>query len=413
MDLLCALSGIVDIKHPRQGILDIAKAQFQNILLDMAICNVPEEVSYNRFHSIQEQCEKEQLEIKTVFVPDWYKNTKLYNNLIQEKDRNSVHFNRLLEQFTEECISICGRMGCGMIVIPSFFSEIQGEKWEMIHDYYRRLGIIAKENKVKILLINQSDNKNGHLIRGICSDAEETANWLDRLNQEAGEERFAFCMDTGICNLCGQDMHEFILTLGKRIQTVILRDCDGHRENSMLPFSCVNQGQSQTDWLGLIRGLREIGFDGQLVLKMEDTVSAFSPLLRPPLLTLAKSVAEYFRWQIEIETVLKKYSSIVLFGAGNMCRNYIKCYGEKYPPLFTCDNNKEIWGTSFCGLEVKPPEALKELPSNCGVLICNIYYREIEKQLQEMGISQIAFFNDEYMPSYYFDTLRYWKGERS
>ena len=86
----------------------------------------------------------------------------------------------------------------------------------------------------------------------------------------------------------------------------------------------------------------------------------------------------------------------------------MKCYGEQYPPLFTCDNNPKAWGTTFYGLEVKPPESLKQVPKDCGIFICNIYYREIEKQLLEMGIAreQIAYFNDEYMPSFYFDRLK-------
>ena len=109
---------------------------------------------------------------------------------------------------------------------------------------------------------------------------------------------------------------------------------------------------------------------------------------------------------MEIESLLEGYDSIVLFGAGNMCRNYMKCYGEKYPPLFTCDNNRQLWGTSFCGLKVKPPEALRDLREDCVVLICNIYYREIESQLREMGIKNIGFFNDEYMPSFHFDRLK-------
>lgn len=83
----------------------------------------------------------------------------------------------------------------------------------------------------------------------------------------------------------------------------------------------------------------------------------------------------------------------------------MKCYGRQYPPLFTCDNNPAIWGTEIYGLEVRSPEVLKELPENCGVFICNIYYREIEKQLLEMGIHHIEFLNDEYMPSFHFDRM--------
>ena len=112
-----------------------------------------------------------------------------------------------------------------------------------------------------------------------------------------------------------------------------------------------------------------------------------------------------------MKNVLKRYSKRVLFGAGNMCRNFMKCYGEEFPPLFTCDNNRARWGEQFEGLEIRPPESLKELPSDCAIFICNIYYKEVERQLREMGISNpIEYFNDEYMPSYYFDRLAYWEG---
>ena len=216
---------------------------------------------------------------------------------------------------------------------------------------------------------------------------------------------FAFCLDTGISTLCGQDMQEFAVSLGRRLKGVILRDCGRQQESSLLPFTSAFQGQPGTDWLSLIRGLRSMDFGGSLVLDFADTAAAFSPLLRPQLLPLAKSAAEYFKWQIELESLLKKYESIVLFGAGNMCRNYMKCYGSQYPPLFTCDNNPAVWGTTICGLEIKPPEALKELPDSYGIFICNIYYREIETQLRKMGIKNIEFFNDEYMPSFHFDRL--------
>ena len=87
-----------------------------------------------------------------------------------------------------------------------------------------------------------------------------------------------------------------------------------------------------------------------------------------------------------MKNVLKKYDTRVLFGAGNMCRNYMKCYGEEFPPLFTCDNNSGRWGEIFEGLQIRPPEALKDLAPDCAIFICNIYYREIEKQLREMGL---------------------------
>ena len=74
--------------------------------------------------------------------------------------------------------------------------------------------------------------------------------------------------------------------------------------------------------------------------------------------------------------------------------------------LLTCDNNQKLWGTEFCGLEVKPPESLNTISEDCMILICNIYYREIEQQLRDMRINnRIEFFSDEYMPSFYFHRL--------
>lgn len=213
-------------------------------------------------------------------------------------------------------------------------------------------------------------------------------------------------MDAGNCNLCGQNMYDFALTLGERLKAVILRDCDGNHDNALIPFTSAGQGQARTDWLSFIRGLRQIGFQGEMIISAGDTVNAFPFFLRPEILKLVKTVADYFKWQIELEQVLQKYPARVLFGAGNMCRNYMKCYGEKYPPLFTCDNDRSIWNTDFCGLKVRNPEVLKELPEDCAIFICNIYYKEIREQLQSMGIKNpIEYFNDEYMPSFYFDRL--------
>ena len=156
----------------------------------------------------------------------------------------------------------------------------------------------------------------------------------------------------------------------------------------------------------MIRGLRAIAFDGWLVLGMRDTAAAFPPLLRPQLLALARSVAEYILWQVEMEKALARYPRRVLFGAGNMCRNYMRCYGEQYPPLFTCDNNPALWGKEVGGLAVKNPEELRRLPEDCAIFICNIYYREIEAQLREMGLKNpVAYFNDECLPHFYAGRL--------
>ncbi len=442
MNVIYTPAGIIHGTRPGQGIMDIRAAGLEHMLLDMTMfCSPWELENMGKDKKKPGTKAKSTPGMKTESKPDtkplisetpW----ELYNHMkpmLDQYEKAGIStpvarapyltwnteredLNHLLFCLAQESIRVCKKAGCKYIIIRPLSSGIKrGEEWEANKTFYLKLADTARENHVVILLENQCRDVNGHLVRGVCSDAVEAGTWVDRLNQlsqTAGEtqkeeeDRFGFCMDAGTCNLCAQNMQEFLLSMGSRLKTVILRDCDGQKESSMLPFTCSGFGQTNTDWLGLIRGLRAISFDGQLILNGSTTAGFFSPLLRPQLLQLTKAVGDYFRWQIEMENLLKKYNSIALFGAGNMCRNYMKCYGTLYPPLFTCDNNSRLWGTEFCGLEVKPPKSLKDLPKDCGIFICNIYYREIEKQLRDMGIDNaIEYFNDEYMPSFYFDRI--------
>ncbi len=429
--VVCSQSGIVDPLHPAQGIRDITAAGFEHTLLDLGVhcpagAGELEKIEKPRLAApLLDSCCRTKPMISIMAAPRLSRDARLFSPKEDSKDLQKdseailkssfmsegrqliLAAEDLLRELAMESIRLCRQVCCRCLIVEPLSAGIdRGEEWPKNRKFYMSLAEAARESDVTILLKNQCRAVNGHLVRGACSDAAEAVRWIDWLNQEAGEERFGFCMDVGICSLCGQDMREFILPFQKRLKVVILRDCDGHREASMLPFTCVGAGQSQTDWLGVIRGLREISYDGSLVLDFAGTASAFSPILRPQLMQLAKEVGSYFAWQIGIEGLLRKYTSIVLFGAGNMCRNYMKCYGKKYPPLFTCDNNAGLWGSVFCGLSVKPPESLKSLPEGCGIFICNIYYREIKEQLYSMGITEnIEFFNDEYMPSFYFDRL--------
>ena len=406
MNILCSTVGIADAKRPRQGLIDLCNAGFHEVMFDLSVCGgllcdrLGKTESLDTMAAMLVQCKRQGVNMPVAYAP------AVSIGAGQSGSKGAVHKEQIIP-LIEQSIVLAAQAGChSMIICPREGGASPEEEWKANREYYLHFAQIAQENDIRILLKNQCRSINGHLIRGLCSDAVIAAEWIDRLNAEIGEERFGFCMDTAVHNICGQNMQEFAGILKHRVKAVILRDCDGSEENALLPFSCVRKGQSQTDWQSLIRGLRAIAFDGELILDISGTAQSFSPLLRPELLRFAHSVADFFQWQIELENHLKEYPSIVLFGAGNMCRNYMKCYGEQYPPLFTCDNNADLWGSSFAGLEVRNPESLKEIPKDCVVLICNLYYREIQQQLRDMGIqNRIEFFNDEYMPSYYYDRV--------
>lgn len=407
--------GISMPERPSQGIADICEAGFRFGVLDCAM--------YVNEKDLEDLGRPNRKPLKygmSDAVLEPYKLSSLMDSFLSAAKKNGLSLpiayapflqrdtkhkdlNGHIEELAVETIKLAGRAGTEYVVVRQLFADIEyGDEWSVNKPYYLRLAEVAKANNVMILLENQCKDVYGHLVRGVCTDGIQAAKWVDELNNEVEEDRFGFCVDIGVCNICGVNMYDYFVDLGDRVKAIVLRECNGDKEQEILPFT----QEKQTDYLAMLRGLRKIGFSGLLVLDYKDTAYSTSPILKPEIIRFAKSVGDYIKWQIDIENMLRKYPKRVLFGAGNMCRNYMKCYGEEYPPLFTCDNNKSVWGNDFCGLEIKSPEALKNLPEDCVIFICNMYYREIQAQLREMGITNpIEFFNDEYMPSFYFDRL--------
>ncbi len=399
---------MIDTKKPAGGIRDLKNAGIQNLMLCISAWLWPPEEEEKllrwgkkktiskretpdtikeRYLDMIDTCRKNGIEIPVLYAPRF------------SREENKLWLQDYITNMMLESIAFCKKAGCQYLLIsmPKKDKDYTG--------FYGKLSAKAGEAGITILIVNQMEDLSGHLVRNELCEPQAAAELIDRLNHDAGRNVFGFCLDTGVCNICGNDIQCFVNTLGDRLKAVVLRDNDGHHDASLLPFTCAYRESLVTDWRGLIRGLRDINFQGELIVDFTDTLAVCSPLIRPALFRLAREVGDYIKWQIEIENNLKKYKKFVLFGAGNMCRNYMKCYGEKYPPLFTCDNNPKLWGTIFEGLEVKNPETLKHLPKDYCVVICNIYYREIEAQLHDMGIENIGYFNDEYMPSFYFERL--------
>lgn len=407
MQISFSTTGIFDPDKPMKYINYISDAGFNSVMLDLSIfCSKYDLEDYGKeqghikekkninVRRMQEQaerflklCGRASICIDIVRVPSLKWDTK------------RTDLNSLLLQIGKDCIALCEKIGCSRLIVQPLFSGIEkSDLWTENRKYYMELGESAKEKNICILMENQCSNINGHFYRGVCADVSVASEWIDSLNEELQHDTFGFCLDTGAANLCGQNMGEMAIALGERLKSVRIRDCDGVKEASRLPFTGMNENGDSTDWLSMIRGFREINFNGTLIMDAGNTLRGFSHLLRPQLYPLVKSVADFFSWQITMEKCLKRYSTRVLFGAGKMCQNYMECYGEEYPPLFICDNNADLWGTVCCGLEVRSPESLKELPDSCAVIICNVYYKEIAKQLKEMGIKNIEAFNDEYLP---------------
>lgn len=344
-------------------------------------------------HFFINSCQDEGITCSLAIAPHAFRDSERTDNL------------DIVSTLTTECINICGRIGCAKLIVYPLHREVTSDDInEENKQFYRQFIASAKKNNVRLLIPNDYVQRRGRFVRGQMTDPYFLKEFVEELNFSAESEIFGICMDLGVCNLCSQNILEFLTILGTKVHAVILKENDGEIESALLPFTAIGNGGSKVDWLNVIRGLRTLHSDCELLVDSRNSQSAISHLLTKDFLNYQKKIVDFLVWQITMEEVIKKHPSRVLFGAGNMCRNYMKCYGKEYPPLYTCDNNEKIWGTTFEGLEIKNPEELKKLPKDCAIFICNIYYEEIEKQLCDMGITNpIERFNDEYLPSMYTD----------
>ena len=440
MRLILRTKGITGRMRPADDIRSIRDAGFEAVVLDGTVISDPHEYTAVRRHNfrpekgnvyptldtasykeelkkrITDHAKAEKLDLPVALAPYAASDIgKDFKGKIQAYELNDIY-----RKLAKETLYAAIAAGCESIIVrPLFYGIDVKDEWEVNRSFYLELSEIAeKENSpITILTVNMAKNVNGHLIRGICADPTDACRWVDELNRECRERaergkdgenskgRFGFCFDLGTATICGQDIYSAISPLGERLKAVIIRDNDGVHDVSMLPFTgCVN-GQ-QTDWLGAIRGIRATGFDGDLILDFSDTYSAYSVLLNKKMLSFGYEVGKYFLWQADMENIVRKYDKRVLFGAGNMCREYLSNYGKEYPPLFTCDNNRERWGEDFYGITIESPEKLKEISPDTAIFICNMYYNEISDQLKKMDLpNSVEWFSDEYMPSFHMDRL--------
>lgn len=392
MDFVCAPAGIVDARWPKQGMKDMQAAGFSAVMLDASLGHPARLLEKGKpepgMKAFLAAAKDSGCCLPLAMAP----------RLLPETKREDLAGR--IEALAKETLADCAAAGCRKLVLHPMFAGIaRGALWDENRAYFLRLAEAARAQGVQLLLANDVRSVNGHYVRGLLASGRAMRDMVDALNEAAGEDAFGCCLDMQAAGACGQDLYDFIHEVWPRLQAVLLTDTDGDGRKQLLPYTLAERGQSEADWLGVIRGLRAIGFDGLLVLALRDTAAACPPLLRPALLAFAKKTGEYLAWQIGMEREIAKYPQRVLFGAGRMCRNYLLNYGKAYPPLFTCDNNPATWGTEVDGLPVKPPEALRELPEDCAIFICNIYYRDIEAQLREMGLrNPVAYFNDECPP---------------
>lgn len=189
-------------------------------------------------------------------------------------------YNDYLLNALRKTIAGCAYIGCHRLVIHPFFLGYEQQldpqtEWELNIQRYAALIPAAREHGVIICLENMFTTFRGKRYQAICSDITQACQYVDRLNEIAGERVFAFCLDTGHLLLMGHDVKNAMIQLGDRIECFHVHDNDGVQDSHMPPYTGL------LDWNRFVEGLKAIGFHKTLSFETYHILTYIDPMLIP------------------------------------------------------------------------------------------------------------------------------------
>ena len=176
-------------------------------------------------------------------------------------------------------------LGCKRVVVHPWMPHgwnngTKEEFFEINVRLMRELMPMARECDVYVCLENMPYRKGTTF-----STVEE---WLAVL-EAVGDEYAKACLDTGHLEAMEEDPYACALAIKDYLEATHVHDSRRAMDLHLFPY------QGVLDWDALIRGLREIGFDGCISLEtkvMETVPSPAKELLQKGLAELAKSIAK-------------------------------------------------------------------------------------------------------------------------
>lgn len=85
---------------------------------------------------------------------------------------------------------------------------------------------------------------------------------------------------------------------------------------------------------------------------------------------------------------------VVIYGAGNAGKSAYFYLKSRYECLFFVDGDSKKWGQEFEGLQIREPDALKQI-GNVKVVVASIYWKEILDEIRGFGRMVIEIYKPE------------------
>ena len=223
---------------------------------------------------------------------------------VDSPDETKEEFNKRALDATKKTLELTAFFGCKYAVVHPAHGVIDMDLDELKKanmKYYSQLIDDARKFGVTICLENMWNRRDGGaIVDSACSNPYEAVDYIDTLNDMAGEELFGFCFDVGHANLTGKNMRNDLRILGKRVKVLHIHDTDKLEDRHTIPYAYIgSKNRSVTDYAGFLMGLRDIGYEGHISFEIGNAFNAFPKPTHPALCALVASIGRYFENEIE------------------------------------------------------------------------------------------------------------------
>ncbi len=197
-------------------------------------------------------------------------------------------------------LEVCHFLECPNIVVHGFkltrYYGSEDAEWEKTREFLEFLAPMAKDYGITLCLENLYNSQGAKMVEGPCCNPYKAIERIDALNDKFGAEVFGFCYDTGHGNLVGLDPYKFISTIGKRIKVLHVHENDGIADLHQIPFTFTRtrDNKSVLDWDGVLKGLKEISFDGTINFETGPVLDCFPKELKEDAMKMIASIGRYF-----------------------------------------------------------------------------------------------------------------------
>lgn len=294
-----------------------------------------------------------------------------------------------------EMLEACKAYQGNYIVLETMNCE-SGIFEEVVEDCY---GMI-EDFGIPIFLENgcQGDDASGY-VHNEYSDVTGLIRIANFCNRLCDRPMVGICYNIGYGNLLAKNIRNQLYQCREYLCMVHANDNGGMKNDKQMPYTFTKgRGDLVTDWYHIIGELIRMDFQGWMIFDTTGLFARCPKVLQTSFMRIQSALVREWESQYSFaERVLgKPDKKLILFGAGQMLVDYMREFGEKYPPYFAVDNGQARWGTEYMGVPIKNPKEIIQVPEEeRNVVICCMYYDAIGAQLREMGV-EYEEFHDRY-----------------